>query len=100
MGSTGGKDLEPASPGRNLQNSMGNICIRDSDEEEGAHDHKGALCEGQELIDRGVRAGEHQQWLDITEEVVDDVGPTEGEAGHEDGVGERVEVGHQPGCDH
>lgn len=38
------------------------------------------------------------QWLDITEEVVNDVGPTEGQASHEKSVGERVEVGCHPGC--
>ena len=100
MGPTGGEDLVPASPRRDSQDSTGDIDIRDSNEDEGTHDHKGALCEGQELIERGVRAGERQQRLDITEEVVDDVGPTEGEAGHKDGVGEGVEVGHQPGCCH
>lgn len=88
VGPTGGEDLVPASPGRDSQNSMGDIDIRDSNENEGTHDHQGALCEGQELIDRGVRAGECQQRLDVTEEVVDGVGPTEGQAGHNDGVGE------------
>lgn len=87
MRSTGREDLEPASPRRDPQNSMGDVYIRDYDEEEGAYDHKGALCEGQELIDRGDTTGECQQWLDITE-VVDDVGPMEGEAEHEDGVSE------------
>lgn len=86
-------------PEGDSQNSTGDIDIRDSNEDEGTHDHQGALCEGQKLIDRGVRAGEHQQRLDITEEVVDDVGPTEGEGSH-DGMGEGGGGTPARGCCH
>lgn len=68
---------------RDLQNCPSDTDIRDDNKDKRAHDHNRVICEGQKLIDGGIRAGECQQWLNITKEVVDDIVSTERKAAHE-----------------
>ena len=77
---------------RHLPHSHSNGCIGGHDAHKRNENHWAPKDQHQHLIDLGVRAGELDQGIDITEEVWDPIG-AKGQVGHQGSVDHGDEVG-------
>lgn len=66
----------------NLQDAGDDAGVGQQDEAEGREDDEHGGRDELPLVQRGVRAGQHEQRGDVTEEVIDPPGPTQGQGEH------------------
>lgn len=62
MGGTGGEGFSLPVSRWDLQDGMDNEAIRDTDEDQGHHQHQDTTDEDDQLIDVGFRTGESDDW--------------------------------------
>ena len=93
MGATGGQGFaDPFSRG-DPQDAETNVTIRDKDSTQWKYDNHSPCSEYDELIERGVWAGQHEQGSRVTEEMGDDIVSTEGQLNQEKCVGQGIGKG-------
>lgn len=93
----GGKGFPSALSRSNSEHSNHNVNVGDDNQSTGCQGHQKTEEEQGTLISMCTRAGEFEQWREITEEVCDEVWPAELEERCQDGVGEGIGQGKQTG---
>ena len=81
-GGAGGKGLLPALGGGDLEDGGDDEDVGEEDQAHGQNQDTDADDKVDDLVDRGVHAGQLQQGPHVTEEVKDDKGVPEGQAKH------------------
>jgi len=86
VGGAGGEGFEAASSRRDPEDSSQDTPIGTQDEAKGTEDEESSGQDNLQLVERGVPAYQLQDSLDLTEEVWDGLGATEGQGEDKGGV--------------
>ena len=84
MRTTGGKSLSLASCRRDLKNSSEQQGIGSKNVHNSKKENKGALSIENKFSNGGWSTRQRHQWIHITQEMINDIGSTEGELGDEE----------------